>query len=466
MSDLGVFVLCAAVCAGAWWAAAVSVPLAAGVVTAGLLLRRPAVLIAGAGLLASGLGASAWAGLTPPPSATVDAVAVLVADPVTVRGAVKVDLRLDGHRVEAWSRGAAAAALRPRLSGESVRIRGRLRAPPPSARRWLVPRHVAARLEVESIDGWRPGSLATRAANGLRRTLERGAGSLDVEQRSLLLGVVLGDDREQPAELEEAFRGAGLSHLLAVSGQNVAFVLALAGPVLRRLGLRGRWAATLGLIAFFGLLTRWEPSVLRAAAMAALACTAGTLGRPASRLRLLALAVTLVVLIDPLLVHSVGFQLSAGATAGIALFARPLNRRLPEPLAVTIAAQAGVAPVLIPVFGGVPLASLPANLLAVPVAAPLTAWGLTGGLLAGVAGPPFDGWLHLPTGLLTAWLASVARWSNGLPMGEVRTEHALALAGAVVLVVAGRWLRARAVGSGRWSSPSARTGSTSPAERS
>ena len=351
MSDLGVFVLCAAVCAGAWWAVAVSVPLAAGAVAAGLLLRRPAMLVVGAGLLASGLGASAWAGLSPPPSTSVDAVAVLAGDPVTVRGAVKVDLRIGGRRVEAWSRGAAAAALRPRLSGESVRVRGALRAPPPSARRWLAPRHVAARMEVEAVDGWRPGSVATRAANGLRRTLERGSGPLDVDDRSLLLGVVLGDDRDQPPELEEAFRGAGLTHLTAVSGQNVAFVLALAAPVLRRLGLRGRWVATLAVIAFFGLLTRWEPSVLRAGAMAALACTAGTLGRPTSRLRLLALAITLVVLVDPLLVHAVGFQLSAGATAGIALFARPLARRMPEPLAVTIAAQVGVAPVLVPVFG-------------------------------------------------------------------------------------------------------------------
>ena len=466
MSDVGVFVLCAAVCAGAWWAVAISVPVAAGVVTAGLLLRRPAVLVVGAGLLASGLGASAWAGLAPPPPATVEGVGVLATDPVSVRGAVKVDLRIGGRRVEAWSRGPAAAALRPRLSGELVRLRGRLRAPPPSARRWLAPRHVAARLDVEAVEGWRPGSPAARAANGLRRTLERGATSLDVEDRSLLLGVVLGDDREQPPELEEAFRGAGLTHLLAVSGQNVAFVLALAGPLLRRLGLRGRWVATLAVIGFFGLLTRWEPSVLRAGAMAALACTAGTLGRPAGRLRLLALAVSLVVLVDPLLVHSVGFQLSAGATAGIALLARPLQRRLPEVLAVTVAAQIGVAPVLIPVFGGVPLASLPANLLAVPVAAPLTLWGLTGGFLAGLAGPPFDAWLHVPTRFLAGWLAGVARWSDGLPLGEVRAGHALALGGVVAAVGAGRRLRARAVGSGRWSSPSARTGSTSPAEPS
>src|SRR5436189_94520 len=81
------------------------------------------------------------------------------------------------------------------------------------------------------------------------------------------------------ADVTDDFRGAGLSHLLAVSGQNVAFVLALAGPMLRRLGLRVRLPATIAVIAFFALVTRFEPSVLRASAMAALAVTASTMGR-------------------------------------------------------------------------------------------------------------------------------------------------------------------------------------------
>lgn len=442
MSDLAVFVLCAAVAAGAWIAA--PVPVAAGAVVAvvGLLGRRPAVLVVGAGLLATGLGAAAWSGLDPPPPAHIEGGALLVSDPETVNGAVRVDLSIGGRRVEAWARGAPAAALRQRLGGEAVVVRGQLRPVPDDARAWLVPRHIAARFDVQAVRPWSAGSLAARAANGLRRTMATGAEVLEPDHRSLLLGVVIGDDREQSDELEEAFRGAGLTHLLAVSGSNVALVLALARPLLERLGLRGRWAATLALIGFFGLLTRWEPSVLRASAMAALACTSFTVGRPASRLRLLALAVSGAVMVDPLLVHALGFQLSVGATAGIALLAGPLARVrgprwLVEPLAVTVAAQIGVAPIAIPAFGGVPLASLPANLLAGPAAGPLTAWGLTSGVLAGVAGPPFDAWLHVPTSWLTGWLAGVARWADSLPLGDVRAGHAIVagfVAGGVMLV--------------------------------
>src|SRR5947208_6519800 len=125
--------------------------------------------------------------------------------------------------------------------------------------------------------------------------------------------------------------------------------MVLAAPMLRRLTMVPRFAVTVGLIAWFALLTRFEPSVIRAAAMAALTATAMVLGRPASTIRLLALAVAVMVLVDPLLVWSVGWWLSVGATAGIAVVAAPLAARLPGPraladaLAVTVAAQVAVA---------------------------------------------------------------------------------------------------------------------------
>src|SRR5438309_2443488 len=126
--------------------------------------------------------------------------------------------------------------------------------------------------------------------------------------------------------------------------------------------------------------------------MVSVSMLAWAAGRPSSTVRLLALAVTGLLVIDPLLVHSVGFLLSVGACTGIAVLARPLADALPgpraltAPLAVTMAAQLGVAPVLVPVFGGVPVASLPANLLAVPAAAPVMIWGVAGGLPAGLFG--------------------------------------------------------------------------------
>jgi competence protein ComEC len=449
LSDLTVVALAAAVWVAALRPQPVPWPAAAVLVAVALLSRRPLLLIAGSAVLASALSAAAWAGLAPVEPGGVAGFAVLVSDPGDVHGAVRVDLRVDGARYEAWARGEAASLLRARMAGERVIVTGRTRPVPERARRWLSPRHVVARLDVTAAHPLGGSSLAASSANAVRRVLVRGAGRLPRDSRSVLLGVVVGDDREQTPELTDDFRASGLSHLLVVSGENVAFVLALAGPVLRRLGLRARLAATLTVLLFFGLLTRWEPSVLRAEAMAALACTVAMMGRPTSRLRLLALAIAGLVLVDPLLVHAVGFQLSVGATVGIIVLAERFRRRLPEVLAVTLAAQVGVAPVALPLFGGLPLASLPANVLAIPVAAPLTAWGLTGGFVAGLV-PRLAPLLQLPTRLMAWWLRAVARWAAHLPLGEVHSRQAV-----VLLVV--WWL-----GSRRWSWRSERTASTSP----
>jgi competence protein ComEC len=209
----------------------------------------------------------------------------------------------------------------------------------------------------------------------------------------LLLALLMGDDRAQPPSMVAAFRASGLSHLSAVSGQNVAFLLAAAAPLLRRLAPAVRLGATLVLLAWFVVVTRIEPSVVRAAAMAAITAVALALGHRPSALRVLALCVAGVVLADPMLVHSVGFALSVAATAGLSVLAAPIARRLPGPrwlaslAAASIAAQVGVAPVQLAIFGPPPCTALAANVLAVPVASLVMLVGLPVTLVLGLVAP-------------------------------------------------------------------------------
>jgi competence protein ComEC len=314
---------------------------------------------------------------------------------------------------------------------------------PAPARARLAVRHVAARMSITAVGPHREGAWPSRVANTLRRSLIRGAASLPRDERALYTGLVLGDDRDQSPATADDFRAAGLSHLLAVSGQNVAFALAAAWPLLRLLPLRTRFAAALFVLALFGVMTRWEPSVLRAEAMAAVGLFAYTVGRPASTLRLLALAVSGLLLVDPLLVRSVGFLLSVGACVGIAVLAPPLASRLPGPrplaaaVAVTLAAQVGVAPVLAPVFGGVPVAAVPANLLAVAAAGPVMTWGMTAGLVAGAVPPRVAAAIHAPTHVLVAWIAAVAHWAARLPLSRL-SLLGVAVASALVLAAVAR----------------------------
>ena len=464
MSDRWAVALAVAVFAGAL--AAIdghvrAVPLAAGLgvlaVAAAVAVAgrvRPEVWCLGAALLAAALAHRSLAGLQAPlATGPVQAEVVLVGDPAPAgRGGVKVDLRLDGRRLRGEARAAAAAALDDRLAGERVTVIGRVR-PPGAAERHLTHRHLAGRLTIETVVGWRPGDGASRLANGLRRTLARGAESLSERHRSLLAGVVLGDDRAQPADMTDAFRASGLTHLLAVSGQNVAFVLAVAGPVLTRLRFGSRLAATLGVLALFALVTRAEPSVLRAVAMASVAAAGVAAGRPASTVRTLALGVAGILLVDPLLATSLGFRLSVAGAAGIVVGAARLESALPgprwvaAPLSVTLAAQAAVSPLLVSAFDSVPLASLPANLLAAPAAGPIMVWGLTGGLAAGIAGGTVAGALHLPTRALLVWLDGVATTTARWPLGDLRAGHLCVLAAATVMLTVGRRLAGPVPGS-------------------
>ena len=445
LDDRAAVVLAVAAGAGAWLARPVPlVPAAVGVVAA-LAWRRPWLLCLAVLVLASALGARSWAGLVPASPAAFSGRVTLVTDPVDAYGGVRAVVRAGGRRLELTARDGDGGLLRSRLAGEEMVVTGRIRPPPPRSD-WFALRHVVGRLDADDVRSGGPGAAPWRLGNQLRRTLVDGAASMSPGHRSLFTGLVLGDDRDQSPELADDFRGAGLAHLTAVSGENLAFVLVLAGPLLRRLAFRGRWAVTLLVVCGFALVTRFEPSVLRASAMAAVAVTASCLGREADALRVLALAVTGLLLVDPFLVRSVGFQLSVAASAGIVVWSRrlatavPLPRPVAEAVGVTAAAQVAVAPILVAVFGGVPAVSVPANLLAAPAAGPVMMWGLSGGLLAGALGDPWARWLHLPTTWLVGWIDGVARVAARAPLGELGAGE---LAVVAVGVAGVRWARRR-----------------------
>lgn len=443
LSDRGSVVLALAACLGAWWAS--PVPRWAGgvVVATALVLKRPNVLVAGVFLLAASLGQRAVAGLEPPEPGPFRGIVTLVSDPRESAWGVRADVRADGKRYEVHASGGSAGTLGRSLAGERLLVRGRIRSPARPAP-WLKPRHVVAILAVERAELVDAGRAPWRAANRFRRLLQRGAEVMDRPAQALYGGFLLGDDRGLTPEVVDDFRASGLTHVLVVSGSNVAYVLVLASPLTNRLKMGWRWAATLAIVAWFALLTRFEPSVVRASAMAAVAVTASLAGRPTAAIRVLSLAVAGVVLVDPLLVHSVGFQLSVAASAGIVSMSRSLARSLPGPrllreaLGVTLAAQLAVAPVLIPRFGGMPVVAIAANLVAVPVAGFVTTWGLPAGVLAGLCGPGLGRWLHLPTAAGIECVAATARISAGLPLGELSTTHLVVLTSAAVLGLAAR----------------------------
>lgn len=361
---------------------------------------------------------------------------------------IRVDVGHGATRILlATASGDDVAALRVVEAGDHVVLEGRFaplgRGAYDDRARW---RHAVGRFDEVRVVGLSAPHGLLAVANAIRAEILRGTRSLAPTPRALVAGFLLGDTRGIPTPVIDAYRDSGLSHLLAVSGENVAFVMALAAPLLRRLRLGTRTATALGIVLVFAAMTRFEPSVLRASAMAAVTLLATFSGRPASNLRVLAYAVIVLLLVDPFLVHSVAFALSCGASAGIALFSRPIGARLPgprvvrEPLGVSIGAQLGVLPVLLGVFGTFPLITPITNLVAAPAAELLGVYGFFASAVAGIA-PRFGPLLQQPTALLVRWITTVAHLGAAVPI-RIDAHGATGLVGLAAAVASVACLRA------------------------
>jgi competence protein ComEC len=259
-----------------------------------------------------------------------------------------------------------------------------------------------------------------------------------------------------PPDLTAAFRATGLSHLTAVSGENVAILFGTVTALVRRAGVRrrARVVVAAGALAAFVVLVRPTPSVLRAAVMGGLVLVGMLRGRRAAPVPLLAAAVLGLVVVDPFLARSAGFALSVLATSAIVIVAPRWTDRLavhmPRPLAAAVAvpaaAQLACTPVIVAVFGQLTPWAVPANLLAAPAVAPATVAGMATAMTAVVVRGPAEAQAWAAA-VPTRWLAAVARGLAHLPGGATRWPRGapVGFAAAVVVVVGlvalvhGRW---------------------------
>ncbi|TFV47838.1 ComEC/Rec2 family competence protein [Blastococcus sp. TF02A-35] len=283
-----------------------------------------------------------------------------------------------------------------------------------------------------------------RVAASVRAALSAASARvLDDRSGGLLPGLVVGDTGAMDPVLDEEFRRAGLSHLTAVSGANVAIVVAGALWPLRRRAVDRRAQAAVGLLALaaFVVLAGPSASVLRAAAMGAVTLLALASGRARAALPALAGAATVLLLVDPGLARDPGFALSVAATAAIVLLAPGWSRRLrrrgwpvwpADAVAVSAAAGLVTAPLVAGLSGTVSLVSLPANLLAAPAVAPATVLGLLAAVAA-VAVPALGDVLVWLAGWPVRWVVLVAERASALP--DAVAGWPRGVLGAVVLAL-------------------------------
>jgi len=378
---------------------------------------------------------------------------------------------------------------------------GRSRDPPFDFDAYLRRRGVSGQLLLDraAATGRRRGGL-TGALDRMRERAERAlAAGMSADRAALARGMVLGEDEQIDEATRADWRDAGLAHLLAVSGQNVMLLAALALPLLMltRAGPRTRLIVLATLIAVYVPLAGAGPSLQRAGVMGFAGIAAMAASRPASRWYALLLAATATLLWNPRAWADPGWQLSFAAVAGIltvgvplqgalrravrelaperadgakrsarrgeraapggdraARFRLPLLGALADGVAITVAATLATAPLLAHHFGYIPLAGLPANLFALPAVAPAMWLGMLQTALGQLSTPLVPGPLaaaaHAAAGatgtvaeLPVGYLAALAERFADMPGGRISIP--LGSPAAVVAAYAALALAALAV---------------------
>lgn len=339
------------------------------------------------------LGSHSWHQLEQPQLGPFQGAAKLVEDPQWRNSGVQTVLQVEGERFIVYAYGLPGRRLSNRQAGEVVRVSGdRLRLEANKQYR-LSYRHIVGTFTLRDVsESYGNGSVLSLSANNIRAALTRSAAAMPRDEGALFMGLIIGDDRQQPSSMVTAFRNSGLSHLTAVSGQNVAFLLTVMSPLLMRARSSWRLGLTLFVLLWFTVVTRGEPSVLRAAMMAGFVALGTARGRDTPAPRMLGLAIIVLVVCDPLLAWSVGFWMSSSATLGLLVITPQLAKIIPGPtwfsaaLSTTMGAQLGVMPITAIIFHSAPVIALVTNLLAVPIAGAVMLVGIPLGMLAGILG--------------------------------------------------------------------------------
>jgi len=219
--------------------------------------------------------------------------------------------------------------------------------------------------------------------------------SIADEQVPIVKALLLGQKGDVEVADRQAFARSGLSHLMAVSGLHVGFIVMPMWLLIPFV-----WSYRIGRHVGFGLMaivlitycgiTGFSASVVRASVMALLAAFARIYRHPREPINLMALAALIILVVDPDALWDTGFQLSFSAVSILLTVLPTLQRMLPERLnrkpwsmltgliLVSVVVQIGLYPILASEFGEYSLAGTVTNMAGIPLTQVLILWSLAG----------------------------------------------------------------------------------------
>jgi|GEM_PF-2137965 len=328
--------------------------------------------------------------------------------------------------------------------GDRIRFQGRLMVPRPGGflggfdyGRYLENRGIrgvitlADPARVAMAD--RVENRAARAVAGIRHWIMKTfTADLGPVSAAMATGFLIGETRDIPESLYQAFRCTGTMHLLAVSGSNVALVLAVVLFLLRGvpLGRRARLVVLLGVILLFCNLSNNQPSVARASLVAALVLIARVIYRRVDFNNILGLAAAVLVLYDPGNLFDVGFQLSFAAAWGLVLFLPPINdlflgsrwptwaRYLLLLFSTSMIASLISTPITLAYFGTASSVTVLSNMIVVPLVS-LAVVGIMILLLVALVYPPAAAGPGIILDRLLSLTGEIVLWFSRLEWAEL-----------------------------------------------
>jgi ComEC/Rec2-related protein len=253
-----------------------------------------------------------------------------------------------------------------------------------------------------------PDSLLDRVQSWSQWVIWKG---FPEDMAGIILGMTIGNIELLSSEVKKSFTNAGITHILVVSGSNIAFVIVLLTGILRYTPIERKWRITIITIfvILYGSLVWWDMPVIRAVAMGLITYMAMEGWQRTSSTALLFLVGWCILLYSPLaLIYDAGFGLSFAGTLGILLFQWSMrdmlkNRYTPswiiDIVGVTIAASIGSIVAIIYHFGTIPLYTLISNILIS---------GLLGWILLSSV-------IYLAGSILGIWFSYIWWWTIYIP---------------------------------------------------
>ncbi len=352
--------------------------------------------------------------------------------------------RANGERLQVSIRllkEAEQGAVRSWQRGDRVELTGTLKRPGEARnfgafdyRQYLLRQHVHWQIAVKGLDHvqvnkpghsewgwWRLARWNDGIRFALGAVVDR---QFPAGQAGFMKGMLIGLTDEIDPEQFDAFSRLGLTHIIAISGLNVAIFLTCVIWLLRRIGMTREaylWTA-MGLLPLYIAMTGAAPSIMRAGLMAMIGLYAAYRNRLKDGLHLVMVVGLIMLIWNPYYITDVSFQLSFLVTIGIILLVPRVSDLMPfshkkwrAALSITVVAQFVSFPLTIYYFNQFSLLSFAANLALVPVFSSFTMPVGTISMLTGLISSTVGGWLAWPVGKVNEWLFAIVQWSGDLP---------------------------------------------------